>query len=206
MLQTQVVDLNNLPPVPEVLGEKEQAFYHTLKLPKRKTEWLGGRLALKKLLVAHLGGTLTDFEILTPGGVGKPAVKRGGQTITIPFSLTHSNGYAVAAIAPQAKYVGIDLEKVAPRISAWSTDFFHPTELTQNTDEFLTSLWTQKEAVVKLLGSGLTINTFEVRIIEAKPQFSGHALEIYTTLGCPQITLQTTTPVAGFYFSVALGK
>ncbi len=206
MLQTQVVDLNNLPPVNEVLGEKEQAFYNTLKLPKRKTEWLGGRLALKKLLVAHIGGTLADFEILTPGGVGKPTVKRGGKEITIPFSITHSNGYAVAAIAPQAKYLGIDLEKVAPRINAWKSTFFLTEELTREDNEFLTSLWTQKEAVVKLLGSGLTINSLDVRIKGGQAQFSGRALEIYNTLGRPQIILQTTVLIPGFYFSVALAS
>ncbi|MBP5404146.1 MAG: 4'-phosphopantetheinyl transferase superfamily protein [Elusimicrobiaceae bacterium] len=206
MFQTQVVDLNNLPPVNEVLGEKEQAFYNTLKLPKRKTEWLGGRLALKKLLVAHVGGTLADFEVLTPGGVGKPTVKVGGKEITIPFSITHSNGYAVAAIAPQAKYLGIDLEKVAPRINAWKNTFFLPEELAREDDEFLTSLWTQKEAVVKLLGSGLTINSLDVRIMSGQAQFSGRALEIYNALGRPQITLQTTVLIPGFYFSTALGK
>lgn len=206
MFQTQVVDLNSLPPVNEVLGEKEQAFYNTLKLPKRKTEWLGGRLALKKLLAAHQGGMLTDFEILTPGGVGKPTIRQGGKEITIPFSLTHSNGYAVAAIATDQKYIGIDLEKIAPRINAWKNTFFLPEELAREDDEFLTGLWTQKEAVVKLLGSGLTINSLDVRIVDGQVRFSGRALEIYNTLGRPQITLQTTALIPGFYFSTALGK
>lgn len=206
MLQTQVVDLQHLPPASEVLCQAELAFYQTLKLPKRKVEWLGGRLALKKLLCAHLGGLLTDFEILVPGGVGKPTIKKEGEEINIPFSITHSNGYAVAALAPNAKYLGIDLEKVAPRISAWKNDFFHPSELTRQDDEFLTTLWTQKEAVVKLLGSGLTINSFDVRVLNAKPHFTGRALEIYKTLSSPQISLQTSSLIPGFIFSVAIGK
>lgn len=204
--QLEVVDLHALPPAHEVLSEKEQAFYEGLKIQKRKTEWLGGRLALKKLLCTHLGGKLADYAVLTPGGVGKPTVTAGGKEIKLPFSITHSNGYAAAVLAPKARYVGIDLEKIAPRIAAWKNDFFHPSELTEDTDEFLTSLWTQKEALVKLLGSGLTINSLDVRVVGGKPQLLGRALEIYRGLGDPQITLETRPLLPGFCLSVAVGK
>ncbi len=224
--QLKVVDLNNLPPANTVLCEKELAFYNRLQVPKRKTEWLGGRLALKTLLCAQLGRTLKDYEVLTPGGVGKPTVtvsanftsplegedaRRAGEgenkdsgAVNIPFSLTHSNGFAVAALAPEHKYIGIDLEKIAPRLSAWKDSFFHPTELTRTDDAFLTSLWTQKEALVKLLGPGLTINTQDVRVVGGAAQFYGRALEIYTALGAPQITLETSSLRPGFCFSVAV--
>ena len=92
-------------------------------------------------------------------------------------------------------------------MAEWKQDFFHPTELTDDSDEFLTKLWTQKEAVVKLLGTGLAINSFDVRCVEGKPQFFGRALQIYQSLGSPRITLTTLpTLLAGFQFSVALGK
>lgn len=204
--QLEVVDLHRLPPAETVLGERETAFYHTLKLPKRQTEWLGGRLALKRLLVKYQGCQLQEIEILAPAGQGKPTVTMGGNPINIPFSITHSQGFAVAVIAPDAKYVGIDLEKIEHRISAWKEDFFHPGELTDNTDAFLTMLWTQKEALVKMLGTGLTVNSREVRVIGGVPQFSGRALEIYNSLGSPQITLETKPLLKGFQFSIALGK
>lgn len=204
--QLEVIDLNNLPPAPAVLCENELDFYNRLKIQKRKAEWLGGRFALKKLVAVHTGRALTDFAVLAPGGVGKPTVTVGGKVLTIPFSLTHSNGFAVAAIAPEHKYIGIDLEKTAPRLAAWKTDFFHPTELIQEDDAFLTALWTQKEAIVKLLGAGLTINTKDVRVVGEKPQFFGHALEIYQSLGAPSITLETRSLLPGFCFSVAVGK
>ncbi len=202
----EVVDLQTLPPAQTVLSQREQAFYQTLKLPKRQTEWFGGRLALKKLLAAYTGKALPDFTLLAKDRIGKPIITVGEKEFHIPFSLTHSNGYAVAAIAPDVKYIGIDLEKIAPRINAWKRDFFHSSELTQEGDGFLTSLWTQKEALVKLLGSGLTVNSFEVRIVEGTPVFLGRALEIYTALGSPHITLQTRLLIPGFAFSVAVGK
>ncbi|MBR2082827.1 MAG: 4'-phosphopantetheinyl transferase superfamily protein [Elusimicrobiaceae bacterium] len=204
--QLEVVDLHSLPPAGTVLGERETAFYHTLKLPKRQTEWFGGRLALKRLLTKHRGCQLQEIEILAPGGQGKPVVTVGENPINIPFSITHSQGFAVAAIAPNSKYVGIDLEKIEHRISAWKEDFFRPDELTDDTDSFLTMLWTQKEALVKMLGTGLTVNSREVRIVDGVPQFSGRALEMYNSLGSPQITLETKPLLKDFQFSIALGK
>lgn len=209
--ELEVVDLQNLPPATAVLSAAELAFYQTLKVPKRRTEWLGGRLALKKLLCAQLGGAWTDVTVLVPGGVGKPSVTAGGKIITIPFSLTHSNGFAVAALAPHARYIGIDLEQITPRIASWKDQFFHPSELAAcpadvSSDEFLTLLWTQKEALVKLLGSGLTVNTLDVRVVGGNPVLYGRALEIYTALGTPHLTLETLSLLPGFCCSVAVGK
>ena len=204
--QLEVVDLQTLPPATSVLSERENAFFQTLKLHKRKTEWLGGRLALKRVVSAHVRLPIQAIEILPHAENGKPQLLIGGERSMLPFSITHSNGYAVAAIAPQAQYIGIDLEKIAPRINAWKTDFFHPTELTGEGDEFLTTLWTQKEAIVKLLGTGLAINSFEVRCVNGTPQFFGRALQIYQSLGSPAITLETRTLLEGFAFSVAVGN
>lgn len=200
----EVVDLSNLPPAKKVLGEREQAFFQTLKLPKRRTEWLGGRLALKRLVAGQVRLSLTQIEVLPHAESGKPQLLIAGQRSTLPFSITHSHGYAVAAIAPEHQYIGIDLEKIAPRINAWKTDFFHPTELTWEGDTFLTTLWTQKEAVVKLLGTGLAINSFDVRCVNGTPQFFNRALQIYQSLGCPQIALETRPLLDGFAFSVAV--
>ncbi|MBQ3667130.1 MAG: 4'-phosphopantetheinyl transferase superfamily protein [Elusimicrobiaceae bacterium] len=203
--QLEVVDLQTLPPATSVLSERENAFFQTLKLPKRKTEWLGGRLALKRVVSAHVRLPIQAIEILPHAENGKPQLLIGGERSMLPFSITHSNGYAVAAIAPQAQYIGIDLEKIAPRINAWKTDFFHPTELTGEGDEFLTTLWTQKEAIVKLLGTGLAINSFEVRCVNGTPQFFGRALQIYQSLGSPAITLESPSLLEGFSFTVAIG-
>lgn len=203
MLQIEVVNLEQLPPSREVLTEQEQSFYQTLRVPKRRTEWLGGRLALKRLVAKAEHIHLTQVEIL-PQPEGKPGVCVCGQNWPGAFSISHSHGFAVAALDTQADYIGIDLEKIEHRIEAWKTGFFHPEELTGTGDEFLTALWTQKEAVVKLLGTGLSINSFDVRCVNGQVQFYGPALEIYKRLGGPKITLATSELIAGFKFSVAL--
>ncbi|MBR5151630.1 MAG: 4'-phosphopantetheinyl transferase superfamily protein [Elusimicrobiaceae bacterium] len=202
----EVVDLTQLPSASSFLSERESVFFQTLKLPKRQAEWLGGRLALKRLVQAQAGMPLKAVEILPHAENGKPQLFIGVQRSHLPFSITHSHGYAVAALAPTDKYIGIDLEKIAPRINAWKRDFFHPTELTGQSDTFLTTLWTQKEALVKLLGTGLAINSYDVRCVQGVPQFFGRALQIYQSLGSPAITVQTRALLPGFAFSVAVGN
>ena len=205
-VELKVIDLQHLPPSETFLSEREQAFFTTLQLPKRQKEWLGGRLALKTLLSNYFHKSLTEIEILPQSDSGKPLVELAGALCQIPFSITHSNGYAVAAISDNVRYIGIDLEKVTHRMDAWKKDFFHPSELTQESDEFLTALWTQKEAATKLLGTGLTIGSFDVRCVGEKVTFFNRAREIYEQLGRPEITLQTSSLLPGFAFSVATGR
>ena len=204
--QLEVVDLTNLPPADSILSPQEQTYYQTLRFPKRRTEWLGGRFALKQAVGRVLSVTdLAQIEVL-PQASGKPELRVGEKAVLLAHSITHSNGFAVAAVSADEKYLGIDLEKIEHRIAAWARDFFHPDELTENTDEFLTALWTQKEALVKLLGTGLSLRSSEVCVVKGEPRFAGRALEIYNALGAPQISITTDKWPAGFMFSVAVGK
>ena len=204
--QLEVVDLTNLPPADTLLSAQEQAYVKTLRFPKRRNEWLGGRFALKRVVgrILHTDN-LSQVEVL-PQECGKPKLLIGGEVTRLAYSITHSNGFAVAAASADEKYIGIDLEKIEHRIEAWKNDFFHPSELTSEGDEFLTALWTQKEALVKLLGTGLSLRSNEVCCVRGEPHFSGRALEIYKALGAPQISIKTEHWPAGFMFSVAVGK
>lgn len=203
--QLKVVDLNCLPPAEEILGAKESAFFKTLRFPKRRTEWLGGRLALKDLVQQATGAAKKEIEIL-PQTSGKPLLFVGGKPCLLPFSITHSHGFAVAGLSSEGTFLGIDLEKIAHRIDAWAKDFFHPTELTGTDDTFLTALWTQKEALVKVLGTGLSLNSYDVRCVNGRAEFYGPALAAYEKLGCPALEIKTWELVPGFMFTQAVGK
>lgn len=204
--QVEAVDLSSLPPADGILSQRERAFFETLRFPKRRTEWLGGRFALKKLVAQACGvQDLSQIEVL-PQPSGKPVLLVGGTPAKLAFSITHSRGYAVAAVSAQEDFLGIDLEKIEHRIDAWANDFFHPSELTRRTDAFLTALWTQKEALVKLLGTGLSLNSYDVRCLDGKPQFFGPALEVYNSLGCGEVFVQTRELLPGFMFSAAYAK
>ena len=204
--QLEVIDLTNLPPADVVLSLREQAYFNTLKFPKRRNEWLGGRFALKQAVARVLNvADIAQIEVL-PHATGKPQLQVREKPAPLACSITHSNGFAVAAVSADEKFIGIDLEKIEHRMAAWATDFFHPDELTGNTDEFLTALWTQKEALVKLLGTGLSLRSNEVCCVRGVPRFAGRALEIYNALGAPPLLVKTERWPAGFMFSVAVGK
>ena len=203
--QIKFVDLTNLPPAERILSARELAFYQTLKLPKRRTEWLGGRLALKQLLLPQPGADVSRAEILPHEG-GKPQVYVDNAPYTGAFSITHSHGWAAAAISQECRFLGIDLEKVEHRINAWAEDFFHPQERQSMDDSFLTALWTKKEAVVKLLGAGLSLNSFDVRFVGDKISFYGEALQVYRSLGEPEIKLELSSRPQGFMLCVAWAR
>ena len=203
--QLKVVDLTCLPPAEEILGAKESAFFQTLRFPKRRTEWLGGRFALKELVRQATGADKKEIEIL-PQPSGKPLLRVGENPCPLAFSITHSHGFAAAALSAEDAFVGIDLEKVAHRIEAWAKDFFHPSELTGEGDNFLTALWTQKEALVKVLGTGLSLNSYDVRCVNGRAEFYGPALAAYEKLGRPALEMKTWELVPGFMFTQACGK
>lgn len=204
--QLKAVDLSSLPPADGILSERERAFYETLRFPKRRTEWLGGRFALKQLVCDRILGTdLRQAEVL-PHESGKPVLLVGGKPCNLAFSITHSRGFAAAAVSATHEFLGIDLEKTEHRIDAWANDFFHPSELTARDDTFLTGLWTQKEALVKLLGTGLSLNSYDVRCVDGRPQFFGPALDVYNKLGAPEICVETRELLPGFMFSAAYAK
>ncbi len=204
--ELEVVNLTHLPPAETVLSPQEQTYFNTLRFAKRRTEWLGGRFALKQAAGRVLKiADVTRVEVL-PQESGKPKLLVGGIPARLAYSITHSHGFAVAAASMQEKFIGIDLEKIEYRMDAWKHDFFHPAELTADGDDFLTALWTQKEALVKLLGTGLSLRSNEVCCINGQARFAGRALEIYHALGSPQITVETKNWPAGFMFSVAVGR
>lgn len=203
--RTEFVDLSGLPPADRILSARETAFYETLKFPKRRTEWLGGRFALKTLVCGLEGVSAARVEVLPREG-GKPALLVDGKQSSLAFSITHSRGWAAAAVSRECRFLGVDLEKTERRIAAWAEDFFHPSERTSMDDAFLTALWTKKEAVSKLLGTGLSLNSFDLRFVGGKIEFYGPALEVYRAMGSPEITLETRPAPAGFVFSAAYAR
>ena len=147
--QIKAVDLNRLPPADEILSQQEAAFFQTLRFPKRRVEWLGGRFALKELVRACSGISYREIEVL-PHPSGKPVLRVKGEESPLAFSIT-------------------------------------------------------KEAVVKVLGTGLSLNSYDVRCINGQVSFFGAALAAYTRLGSPALTLQTDERLAGFMFTLAHG-
>ena len=126
-------------------GKAEVALYHTFRNEQRKRHWLGARAALSALLSPLPSALETDAN-------GKPFLP----SRTHHVSLSHAGDYAVAVIRHDG-LVGIDIEKISPRIDRVKDRFLLPDELNaleqENRLEQLSLYWGAKEALYKLRGN-----------------------------------------------------
>lgn len=191
------------------LTDAERARAASLATGARRRDWLLGRAAAKKLLAASESARsgepleLRDVEVLADG-TGAPVASlspaRGGWRLPWSLSLSHSGGAAVAALLPEAEGIpGIDLERVEPRAASFVETFFTAAEARQaalagaGRDLFVTATWSAKEAVLKALHLGLTVDTRDVetlptaltsfpggpwRVVDVRPGRAGGALPI----------------------------
>ena len=192
----------------KLLSPEEQAKYGSFKVPKRRNEWLGGRLALKQAVLQHRReqfGHLPHTHIeARPDEKGKPRLFIEGVHSDIPISISHCSAYAAAAIGFRAGTVlGMDLEVIEERPVSWVKEVFHPAELASLEPEFLTTLWTKKEAALKALGIGLNASLWDVRFHSDTAEFYGSALPAWHGIGSKTILTTTYCKPKGYIMSIA---
>ncbi|MFG2317657.1 MULTISPECIES: 4'-phosphopantetheinyl transferase family protein [Streptomyces] len=152
-------------------AETEQAA--ALRVPRRRVEWLAGRLALKHAVSAHgrrhwdLAREPRTVEVrAVTGGLqaGRPVVDA-----PVEVGLTHSGDFAVAVCGPHA--VGVDLEHDRPmpptlaRVLDEECDPKAPSADARRLAAMPAMLrWTCKEAVLKYYGFGLRVDAAEVAL------------------------------------------
>ena len=158
-----------------LLSMEEQTRFNGMRFPKRRSEWLLGRVTAKTLLarcIPNLAGLPFDQITIANLPEGAPFVSVAGQALPIQLSISHREGMAVSAVSPNPDIgLGIDLEWVEDHPRSFYEDFFTPGELTILDDipsERLgwagTLIWSAKEAVLKALGKGLRLDTRTVDI------------------------------------------
>ena len=123
------------------------------------------RCLVAGLLLRQVCGVIDDDQLVY-GQHGKPQLKDSD----LYFNLSHSGDYVVLATADRE--IGIDIEKVCPRISTAchkiEAQVFTKEEQIwlqqQDNDNAFYRLWTAKESVMKLIGEGLSLSpeTFSV--------------------------------------------
>jgi len=147
----------------------ELAEYAALPAEPRRRAWLAGRWTAKRLIQATRSEAgqlpLTAIE-LSPADGRAPQACWPGFPRPWPLSISHSGQHAVAALADDAGApVGIDLERVEARPAAFAVDYFTPGEVAgltgdpEDQTEQVTAIWCAKEAALKALGVGLTVDT-----------------------------------------------
>lgn len=166
----------------QALSHSEATTYAALKVPKRRSDWLLGRVTAKQLVAEYMGGMdslrgtanearLLSHIVIVVDTDGAPYVTLGGERLPVTLSISHSHGTAFCAIEEtlEGQTVGCDIEYIEARDPAFLSDFFTPQEQAAalawpEPNTATTLLWSGKEAVLKALREGLRIDTKQVQI------------------------------------------
>lgn len=156
-------------------------FVEKGEVPQRQFQWLLGRVAAKDSIRAWLAARSGTDGMLHPAALlvaneesGQPvSVPPEGQTAVPRISLSHCEDRAVAIASEQP--VGIDIEIVRPREPGFVDSLCTNGEREllsavcgeddEAWSEWLSRLWSAKEAAGKLLGQGLNGSPHRIEAI-----------------------------------------
>lgn len=141
------------------LGEAERALLAEMPWPLRRSEWLAGRRVAKRLLERALGFDPKRTEVL-PLESGAPRVAVDGvPRLDLVLNLSHTRGWAVAAVATSR--VGVDVcdDVDGERIARIARRVFSEGEAEAcgafRSRETQAAVWALKEAGLKLFIGGV---------------------------------------------------
>jgi acyl transferase domain-containing protein/NAD(P)H-dependent flavin oxidoreductase YrpB (nitropropane dioxygenase family)/NAD(P)-dependent dehydrogenase (short-subunit alcohol dehydrogenase family)/phosphopantetheinyl transferase (holo-ACP synthase) len=144
----------------DYLSEMERDLFLKLSHPKRRREWLAGRVAAKAAIRILLQGAVSNTDIsLVREESGGPSLQIKGQENRQVFvSLSHSGEVAVALASLRSGY-GIDVQAITDSVLDLKGTFaadselenFHKGGLT-DPPTAMTILWSVKEACLKAVG------------------------------------------------------
>lgn len=153
------------------LDHTEKERWHSYRYARPRREFVLCRAALRAALCGRLGCCNQElaFEISRHG---KPVAVVGGRPAPVSFNVSHSGNHGLIALAAEGR-IGVDVEQRATRHDPDGPirTVFAPAERAElaaargarKVDLFLT-LWTLKEALIKALGVGLSLDlsAFEI--------------------------------------------
>ncbi|MBG0813134.1 4'-phosphopantetheinyl transferase superfamily protein [Planomonospora sp. ID82291] len=144
-------------------GERERARAFARAVDRRR--YVVAHAALRSVLGGVCGVPAARVG-LSPDPAGRPRLDLdlGGDRPALDFNLSHSDGWALIAVAPEGRRVGADVERVRGDLDplAMADRLYRPEEAARlraaAPDAALAGyfrLWTAKEAFVKATGGGL---------------------------------------------------
>ncbi|MGE7828254.1 4'-phosphopantetheinyl transferase family protein [Paenibacillus sp. NPDC093718] len=147
--------------VEQTLHSKEQVLFRGYPTHRRKLSFLRGRYAAKQALI-HYQSTNLHQICIEQGAFQHPIVTEQA-SLSAQISITHTDGMAAAVAFPAAQPMGIDIQDLNPDhlslIEGESTkaEIDRLRTLPFSYSVALTLLWTAKEALSKVLRTGLTL-------------------------------------------------
>ena len=173
---------------------------------KRRSDWLIGRWTAKHLIQSYIErqtGVQPLLHSLTvmndPDGAPRVIADCRLQIAdydldlqsaicNLQLSISHCDGHAFCALSDtDGMQIGVDIERIEPRAAEFAEDYFTAHELDQlraappeSRDTLVTLIWSAKEAALKALRLGLTVDTRKIECtvapaIEIAPM--GHSAE-----------------------------
>ena len=149
------------------LAAAERSRLSGLRVPKRRSEWRLGRWTAKRALAGTLGPLALAAIEIRAAPSGAPEAFVDGRRAPLAISLSHREGLALCAVAPEGAALGCDLEVVEPRSFAFVADYFTTEEqalTARAADRWQTValLWSAKESALKAIRAGLRLDTRRV--------------------------------------------
>lgn len=140
-------------------GVRERAVLAALAHPVRRSEWIAGRRAAKRVLGERFGTTPDRVEVL-PDADGRPVVQvDGAPRPALRLSISHSGAWAAAACAEVALGVDVCLLSDGARLGRVAPRVFSPSEAEAlgalQSEERGAAAWAVKEACLKASGGGV---------------------------------------------------
>lgn len=155
----------------EWLDRKEQARWHRFRHSRARYEFSLCRAALRAILCAHLNCGNEQLAFGT-SEYGKPHALVDGAPEDIGFNVSHSYQHGLVALALHGR-IGVDVEErnMQQNLDGAVESVFTPNEraeLAAVHDEqkihFFFRLWTMKEALLKALGTGFSLDMSKIEI------------------------------------------
>lgn len=159
------------------LNEEEQARCRQFPLPGPRRRFALCRAALRAILCRQLG---CSNERLSFGSsdYGKPFALLGEEPAAISFNLSHCERHGLIALVPHGR-LGVDVEERVPRrdFDELSEAVLGPHEQSalacvhgRDKVQLFFRLWTIKEALIKALGLGFTLDVSQFEVPPALHQ------------------------------------
>jgi len=160
----------DVPPENDWLCSEETRQLNKLHFAKRRADWRLGRWTAKHAVATCVDmpddfASLAEIEI-QPSDTGAPEVFLSGRYAGVSISLSHSSGRAACAVTCSQVALGCDLEKVEPRSRSFVRDYFTADEqhliassTASERGRMATLLWSAKESALKVLRTGLRLDT-----------------------------------------------
>jgi 4'-phosphopantetheinyl transferase len=168
---------------PGLLGLPEMEHLAALKVEKRRREWLLGCWTAKCLLQMTLqekSGVFLPLDVITiendPQGAPCVSFNLGPDASGFPMdwlpspwnlSISHSGEYAFCGVSDAC--LGVDLERIEKRPAGFAQCYFTREETARVArarpefqDVLATAIWSGKEAALKAVRLGLSIDTLQV--------------------------------------------